>query len=1093
MRIILFLLFFASFFELRATHVMGGEITWKCQGGDYVFELIFYRDCNGADVNTVSETIEVWNHPSITSIQVNFISRTNLSPVCTQVPGSPLQLSCGSGAAGGNGIGAFEKITYRSNPISLPGTPPSNGWIFTAKNFSRSNSVTNLVDPSNFGITISAYMFHVPNQPTGCVDNSPVFLQEPYLVSCAGIPYRFNMNPVDPDLDSLAISFGKPLNNFTGAFNPPANPQELSFESGFNYLSPTPNQTFNPANVPAAVHPLTGELTFTSNTVGNFNIKILVKSYRNGILIAQVEREILLVVMNCLPTNNAPVVNGPFGGLFETTVTAGQLVNFTLTATDIELLQDGTPQNNTLTASGPMFGTNFTSASGCAIAPCATLNSTLPRTGTQGVSTTFNWQTSCDHLVNQHGIVANSVPYNFVFKITDDYCQVPKVSYVTITIHVTNPGVIPANQIECIQTLPNNDLQVTWTPINNATGSLVNYSLNNTLQTTPLYTTTNTAVTSATVPGSNTPQDFFLKVVSGCNGNTSRYSDTVSNIRLTLLNPANGMAVLQWNKPKPVAAPGYHPYYHIYREYPAGVWTLLDSVSYATTTYRDTIDICQALLNYKIILKTSTCDFTSNVEGDTFQDKTTPDMPVIESVSIDTLTGDIMILWDKNHHKDTYGYIIYKTDANGILFEIDTVYGINNTLYIYTTNGNNGPHTFSVAAFDSCYTPTSPVTFQTSAKAALHTTILLKSQYDICGKTAKLSWSPYIGWDNLSGYQIFQKIGTGAWSLIGNTTQQNYSVPINGTDIYQFAVRGFHDTIYSFSNVINMTAVAPTEPAYNYIKTVTVQNDIIRIKHFIELVGGIKRLVLQRKTGNEPFADIIEIDANTENEFTDENVDVNKYSYSYRIQVIDSCGNRGVVSNTSKNMVLSVQSDDISMLNTISWTPYSQFAGSITEYRLYRKIDDLGNWTMIATVPPNTTYYEDNLYEATDMSGKVCYFVDAIEAMNRYHFSETSRSNERCMAFEPLIYIPNAFTPEGKNPVFLPVVSLVNPREYQLSIINRWGEIIFRSDNIYEGWDGRIDSPAHQPAPDGVYVYVLQVKDGNGVEHTRRGHLSLIR
>jgi len=129
LRILLLVLLVCRAFVADATHVMGGEITWRCNGNGYVFELIFYRDCNGVEVNTISENIEVWNHPTITQIPVAFVSREDISPVCTPVAGSPQPLDCGAGANGGNGIGAIEKITYRSAPIVLPGVPPAGtGW-----------------------------------------------------------------------------------------------------------------------------------------------------------------------------------------------------------------------------------------------------------------------------------------------------------------------------------------------------------------------------------------------------------------------------------------------------------------------------------------------------------------------------------------------------------------------------------------------------------------------------------------------------------------------------------------------------------------------------------------------------------------------------------------------------------------------------------------------------------------------------------------------------------------------------------------------------------------------------------------------------
>lgn len=103
-----------------SSHILGGDITWTCDGsGNYIFQLVFYRDCNGADVNTVNVDLDVWNHPTISTIQVDLESRTDVSPFCAQVGGGPSPLLCGSGAFGGNGIGAIEKIVYRSAPITL--------------------------------------------------------------------------------------------------------------------------------------------------------------------------------------------------------------------------------------------------------------------------------------------------------------------------------------------------------------------------------------------------------------------------------------------------------------------------------------------------------------------------------------------------------------------------------------------------------------------------------------------------------------------------------------------------------------------------------------------------------------------------------------------------------------------------------------------------------------------------------------------------------------------------------------------------------------------------------------------------------------
>ncbi|MCC7298582.1 MAG: gliding motility-associated C-terminal domain-containing protein [Bacteroidia bacterium] len=72
-----------------------------------------------------------------------------------------------------------------------------------------------------------------------------------------------------------------------------------------------------------------------------------------------------------------------------------------------------------------------------------------------------------------------------------------------------------------------------------------------------------------------------------------------------------------------------------------------------------------------------------------------------------------------------------------------------------------------------------------------------------------------------------------------------------------------------------------------------------------------------------------------------------------------------------------------------------------------------------------------------------------------------------------IIEIPNAITPDGNNinDVFKPVFSC-NVVEYRLRIVNRWGEIIYSTDNMGEHWDGFI---ANKPIADGVYAYIIDV------------------
>ncbi|MFZ9029383.1 MAG: gliding motility-associated C-terminal domain-containing protein, partial [Crocinitomicaceae bacterium] len=97
-----------------------------------------------------------------------------------------------------------------------------------------------------------------------------------------------------------------------------------------------------------------------------------------------------------------------------------------------------------------------------------------------------------------------------------------------------------------------------------------------------------------------------------------------------------------------------------------------------------------------------------------------------------------------------------------------------------------------------------------------------------------------------------------------------------------------------------------------------------------------------------------------------------------------------------------------------------------------------------------------------------------------------------CAIVPPLIYIPNAFFPEGDNKLFYPVISDFDPLEYEFIIFDRWGTELFYSSDPAEAWDGIIQKTGKMATP-GTYLYVLILKDGNGEEVVTRGHVSLIQ
>jgi gliding motility-associated-like protein len=108
---------------------------------------------------------------------------------------------------------------------------------------------------------------------------------------------------------------------------------------------------------------------------------------------------------------------------------------------------------------------------------------------------------------------------------------------------------------------------------------------------------------------------------------------------------------------------------------------------------------------------------------------------------------------------------------------------------------------------------------------------------------------------------------------------------------------------------------------------------------------------------------------------------------------------------------------------------------------------------------------------ASYSEGKESYRVIA---MNQSNETIESVSNSVELIRSTTVYFPNAFTPDndGANDQFGAVG--INVEEYQLKIFNRWGELLFESQDISSKWDGTFKGT---PVPDGVYVYTFFAKE----------------
>lgn len=96
-----------------------------------------------------------------------------------------------------------------------------------------------------------------------------------------------------------------------------------------------------------------------------------------------------------------------------------------------------------------------------------------------------------------------------------------------------------------------------------------------------------------------------------------------------------------------------------------------------------------------------------------------------------------------------------------------------------------------------------------------------------------------------------------------------------------------------------------------------------------------------------------------------------------------------------------------------------------------------------------------------------------------------------CVYPVPLVEAPNVFTPnaDGMNDFFY--LTTENATSIELTILNRWGNVMYNKEGINPAWDGK--SPIGIPAEEGVYFYKYLVKGFNDQEVEGHGFLELVR
>jgi gliding motility-associated-like protein len=1134
---LLLLLFITSAFSIRASHALGGEIYWECDpnnSGKYIFYLQVLRDCGGGVTGCYQNGGTTIDGPfGVIQMPNKLIHAQDISPDCRNS-------SIGCGTTNQTGKGAVELHLWKSNPITLNGVPPANtGWTFSWTCNARPGTLVNGGANQNYVLRAKMYRYTPvggnpsnPQNANPCFDNSPRFLESPAITVCDG-PFTYNHLAADKDLDSLYFKWAEPWSAIGTSIN---------WNAGYSFNSPLPSPQSNAANGPLVLDGRTGEVSMNiqSANTGSYASCFAVEAWRCGqiapgvvgpVLIAEVYRDIAIILRDdCDPVfggvpNNPPQVTvdtqiykniKKVGNSYSTKVFPGDTVKFRFSAADQDFYQ-GQFQSITFTAAGLQVSQPLASGFGCiGPAPCATFSPVAPQVGyvkTLKNEQEFFWVPDCQHLGVAGNFCSPINKFNFSLRMQDDGCPAPEISLVTFTVEVV-PGDPTPPPLKCLSYVdPSGDIRLAWDSIPLDSGLNFNYYMvlgSNSLQgpyDTLLYVTDRDSL-SAIVPGGYY-EHFFIQQSTGKCDFLSTPSDTLSLMHLTLTATPPGSAEyagLVWTPLKKNLDPSTKGY-EIWAEAPlgSGNWKFVDRTD--TLTYVDTVNVCNALVNYQIrVTDTLTgCQSASTLDSATFSDKTNKDKMVLDSVSVNG-AGNAIISWDTTKYADVTNYYVYFNDPKLGWIVVDTV--ARGTAMPYEWAGSQADvrsEEFKIISVDSCGNQSDDQIVKP------HASIHLKRYLNKCEAYLRLSWNAYEGFgkDAVLGYKLIMQVDGGPWSELYTASSHDTSYiqrNLQNGSVYCYRVQVTDTTgRTSTSNELCINAEVPRKSQVLYLAQVTndVDRGAVKVHAFIDSQADVMEFELERAPSElGPFKSVGKIAKPAGGGATISFLDYEALSdsrhYYYRFSATDSCGGRDTVSNLSRNILVHTKARP-NLTNLITWNPYNTWGGIVDRYEVYRKSKEESTFKLAGTTMGDDTTYVDDISDYRESVGSFCYYVVAIEGSNPVGYAQDngqpffSRSNESCINQGAKVYMATAFRPGSdviENRTYGPSMKFNEVSEYHFYIMNRWGVKVFETFDPTEKWDGTYNN---SEAQQGVYIYFLRYSAQGAIPKEERGDFTLIR
>jgi len=278
--------------KLSATHIVGGDMTYRCLGNDlYEITLTVRRDCeNGADDAPFDDPAIIGVFDIFGSLQTHMgtLGRFEIPFTGEDTITNSQVFDC---SALGTPVCVHESV-YRDT-FFLPFN--KIGYRLAYQRCCRNSILVNIEEPLETGAT---YHVSLPvNVLTQC-NSQPVFNNWPDVYVCVNEPLSFDHSAIDPDGDQLVYKLCTPSQGATRENPRPFTPSNPPYPTVV-WTGPYGLSNMIAGNPPMSINAATGELTAMPDQVGTYLVGVCVEEYRNGELLSTVRRDFEYNVRVC--------------------------------------------------------------------------------------------------------------------------------------------------------------------------------------------------------------------------------------------------------------------------------------------------------------------------------------------------------------------------------------------------------------------------------------------------------------------------------------------------------------------------------------------------------------------------------------------------------------------------------------------------------------------------------------------------------------------------------------------------------------------------------------------------------------------------